>query len=209
MSSRIARSGLAIAVAASALTVCFAVPSETGSKSSSDKAVFVVYTEKGSKKNHFDPSGWMGDYGDLKVDQGWRENPAEGQTCIKITYSGKRTQGAGWSGIYWQRPSNNWGNKSGGYDLSKRKALTFWARGGAAGEKISEFKMGGIAGQAEKGDSDSATTGPITLTSEWKKYTIDLNGKDLSYVIGGFCFAVNADDNPNGFNIYLDEIRYE
>jgi hypothetical protein len=186
-----------------------ATKADTSAASKAAGSYFYVYSESGSRVNHFIPSGWMGDYGDLKVDQGWKDNPAEGQTCIKVSYSGKRAQGAGWAGVYWQQPSSNWGNKAGGYDLSKYHKVTFWARGGAGGEKIGEFKVGGISGQAEKGDSDAATTGPVTLTSDWKKYTIDLSGKDMSYIIGGFCFAANADDNPKGFDLYLDEIRYE
>ncbi len=218
MSSATSKSGIAVALAVSALAVCLAAPKKSGSsklapgsaaKASSEGQYFYVYTEQGSKFNHYAPSGWMGDYGDLKVDQGWKDNPAEGKTCIRITYSAKRSQGAGWAGIYWQQPANNWGNKAGGYDLSKYKSVTFWVRGGAGGEKMGEFKAGGISGQMEKGDSDTATTGPVTLTADWKKYTIDLAGKDLSYIIGGFCFAANADDNPNGFDLYLDEIRYE
>jgi len=211
MKSLLSKSGIAVALTTSLLMVCLAAKDKSASDASGGSAgqYFYVYTEQGSKANHFAPSGWMGDYGDIKIDQGYKENPAEGKTCMRVTYSAKRTQGAGWSGIYWQQPAANWGDKSGGYDLSKYKTLTFWARGGAGGEKIGEFKMGGISGQSQKGDSDTATTGPVTLTAEWKKYTIDLAGKDLSYIIGGFCFAANADDNPNGFDLYLDEIRYE
>lgn len=196
--------GLVLLLAAGAFAVALAADA-TAKKGS----YFYVYSENGSKANHFTPSGWMGDYGDIRVDQGWKDNPAEGQTCIKVSYSAKRSQGAGWSGVYFQQPGNNWGNKPGGYDLSKYHRLTFWARGGTGREKIGEFKIGGISGQAEKGDSDTATSGPVTLTNTWQKYTIDLTGKDMSYIIGGFCLAANADDNPKGFDIYLDEIRYE
>ena len=49
----------------------------------------------------------------------------------------------------------------------------------------------------------------MVLTQEWKQYTIDLRGKDLSYMIGGFCWATNADVNPEGATFYLDEIKYE
>jgi len=171
------------------------------------KNTFYVYQDKGSRLNHYIPSGWMGDYGDLKIDDGSTNDPADGKTCVKITYSGKATQGANWAGIFWQHPANNWGEKPGGFDLSGMKRLTFWARGENGGEKIAEFKMGGITG--EHGDSDSASVGPVTLTKEWKKYTIDLADKNLSHIVGGFCWSASRDDNPNGFVIYLDEIRYE
>jgi hypothetical protein len=63
---------------------------------------FAVYLENNSKQNHFAPSGWMGDYGDIKLDLACKENPRSGNSCIKIVYSAKSTQGAGWMGIYWQ-----------------------------------------------------------------------------------------------------------
>lgn len=168
---------------------------------------FYVYQDKGASVNHFIPSGWMGDYGDLRIEDGNSENPADGKSAIKWTYNGQAKQGANWAGVFWQNPANNWGDKAGGYDLKGYKRLTFWARGGKGGEKIAEFKVGGITG--EHGDSDSASVGPIELTKEWKKHTIDLAGKDLQRIIGGFAWSASRDDNPEGFTLYLDEIRFE
>ena len=168
---------------------------------------FYVYDDFMSTKNHYAPSGWMGDFGDIKLDQSCSENPKAGKTCIKITYTAEMKQAAGWTGIFWQQPANNWGDKKGGFDLSGATKLTFWAKGAKGGEKIAEFKMGGITG--EYPDSDSAVIGPIELTNNWEQYSIDLAGKDLSYIIGGFCFAASKDDNSNGFVIYLDDIVYE
>lgn len=169
--------------------------------------VFYIYQDKGSHENHFIPSGWMGDYGDLKLDDGNKEKPQSGSTAIKWTYTGEAKQGANWAGCFWQSPANNWGDKAGGYDLTAYKRLTFYARGAKGGEKVAEFKVGGITG--EHGDSDSQAIGPVTLTPEWKKYTIDLADKNLSNIIGGFAWSASHDDNPNGFVIYLDEIRFE
>ena len=168
---------------------------------------FYVFRDQGARDNHFAPSGWMGDYGDLKVNPGLTENPHSGKTAVKITYSAKMTQNAGWTGIYWQQPANNWGDKKGGYNLSGATKLTFWARGEKGGEKISEFKVGGITG--EYPDSDSASLGPVELTSDWKQYTIDLADKDLTNIIGGFCWSASKDDNPNGFVIFIDDIVFE
>jgi len=168
---------------------------------------FDVYTDRWAPNNHYVPSGWMGDYGDMNVNDGWTETPYSGKTCIKLSYSAKVTQGAGWCGIYWQNPANNWGARDGGFDLTGASTLSFWARGENGGEVITEFKMGGITG--EYGDSDSAGMGPVVLTQEWKKYVIDLSGIDLSYISGGFCWSANKMENPEGFVIYLDDIRYE
>ena len=168
---------------------------------------FYVYADRGSISNHFIPSGWMGDSSDIKIDIGSIENPYFGKTCIKFTYGNKATNGARWAGVYWQNPPNNWGGVDGGLDFSKATKITFWARGEKGGERIEEFKMGGIMG--EFSDSDTSGIGPVVLDKEWKQYTIDLKGKDLSYVIGGFCWSTNLDVNPDGAVFYLDEIKYE
>jgi hypothetical protein len=174
-----------------------------------DSKAFYVYAEKGSKKNHYIPSGWMGNYGDFKFDDANKTDCVDGLTCIKITYSSKNTQGAGWGGIYWVHPAGNWGEKSGGFDLSGFTRLTFWARADQDNVTINEFKMGGITG--EFGDSDSASIGPITLTRDWKKYEIKFEpSANLKHIIGGFCFATANDVVPeNGYSMYLDEVRYE
>jgi len=197
--------GLLLAVAVVAGVASFSFAAKAASSSSFKP--FAVYVENGSKDNHFAPSGWMGDYGDIKMNLACAETPRSGQTCIKITYSAKMSQNAGWMGIFWQQPANNWGEKKGGFNLTGAKKLTFWARGAQGGEKIAEFKMGGITG--EYSDTDSVTMGPIELTKEWKQYTLDLSGKDLSNIIGGFCFALSKEDNPNGCIFYIDDIIYE
>jgi len=168
---------------------------------------FYIYSDRGSVKNHYIPSGWMGDYGDIKYDGASQDSPYFGTTCIKIAYCACAYQGARWAGIYWQNPANNWGSIDGGFDISKATKLTFWARGAKGGERVEEFKVGGING--DFGDSDSQSVGPIELTTDWKQYTIDLTGKNLSNIIGGFCWTANIDGNPTGFVIYLDEIKFE
>jgi hypothetical protein len=173
----------------------------------SENVPFYIYADSRSINNHFIPSGWMGDYGDIKYDGTSKEDPYLGDTCIKIIYTGQGTQGARWAGIYWQNPANNWGTVDAGFDLSRAAKLTFWARGAKGGERIEEFKVGGIMG--EYSDSDSASIGPVILNKEWTQYSIDLKGKDMSYVIGGFCWATNVDVNPEGVTFYLDEIKYE
>jgi hypothetical protein len=166
---------------------------------------FVVYTDSFNKANHYIPSGWMGDFGDIKITDKWATNPKTGKTCLQIKYTAERKQSAGWAGIYWQNPANNWGTMKGGYDLTGAKQLTFWARGEKGGELI-EFKCGGIAG--EYPDSAVGTTGPIEMTKDWQMYAIELDGEDLSYINGGFCVVFSADSNPDGMTFYIDEIQY-
>jgi hypothetical protein len=168
---------------------------------------FNVYTDKNARGNHFAPSGWMGDYNDIAFTDAWQDDVYSGNTCIKITYRPNASQGARWVGMYWQNPPNNWGEKKGGFDLTGAKKLTFYARGEKGGERIEEVKVGGINGTYP--DSDIATAGPIILTRDWQQYSIDLRGKDLSYISGGFVWATNLDANPDGATFYFDDIRYE
>ncbi|MBN1823957.1 MAG: hypothetical protein JW803_06545 [Endomicrobiales bacterium] len=169
--------------------------------------VFVVYSDDEAKENHFTPSGWMGDYGDIRINQGWKETVHSGKTSIKLVYTAKMTQNAGWVGVYWQHPASNWGDKKDGFNLTGASRLTFWAKGEEGGETVTEFKVGGITGEFP--DSDSAAIGPVELTKKWQKYSIELEGKDLTNVIGGFCWSASKDDNPNGMTIYIDDIQFE
>jgi hypothetical protein len=169
--------------------------------------VFLVYEDKTTGGNHYAPSGWMGDYTDLKLDYGYKKKPHAGLSCIKIEYNVRESQRAGWAGMFWQNPSGNWGEKKGGYNLTGATKLTFWARGEKGNEKIKKFKVGGISGTYP--DSCSVDFGPVVLKKKWRKYTINLKKKDLSYINGGFCWVAVAGDNPNGMIFYLDDIKYE
>lgn len=171
---------------------------------------FYVYADAGSLDNHYIPSGWMPATAakDLKLDPNWKNLPFSGDSCIRTEY--KNNSGTRWAGIYWQQPANNWGTvPNAGFNLQGATKLTFWARGDKGGETINEFKVGGIS-SGEHIDSDSVSIGPVQLSKEWKQYEVDLRGKDLSYIIGGFAWATNIDVNdPEGVVFYLDEIKYE
>ena len=167
---------------------------------------FNVYSDKNSNDNHFVPSGWMGDVGAVNMDLGCVEDYYSGSSSIRIDYNGELPQGAGWAGVYWQHPENNWGQIDGGFNLGSASRLTFWAKGKKGGEKL-EFKVGGVTGLNP--DSDITSIGPIALTTEWKQYEIDLADVDTSYISGGFVWAASRMDNPYGFIVFLDEIKYE
>jgi hypothetical protein len=168
---------------------------------------FYVFKSFHSPENHYVPSGWMGDYRDLKFNDYFKPKGKNMHPHIQIVYSAQGTQGANWAGIYWQHPPNNWGNREGGYNLNGAKHLLFTARGEKGDEVIAEFKVGGIEGNYR--DSGAAAIGPLSLTKDWKEYSIDLDGQELSSIAGGFCVTMNRDGNPKGATIYLDNIRFE
>jgi hypothetical protein len=204
---------LLVVLVALAMAIPMAVMAqeETAPATTEKPKEFVVYADKGSKVNHYIPSGWMGDTSDIKINEQCAENPHSGTTCLQFIYSAKRSQNQGWAGVTWQNPAQNWGNKKGGFDLTGMTKLSFWARGAKGGEVIDKVKIGGIGIEDKKPypDSVSVEMGPIELTPDWKQYTINLAGKDLSYISGGFCWVMKADVNPEGATFYLDDIKFE
>jgi len=70
-----------------------------------------------------------------------------------------------------------------------------------------EFFVGGIRG-SHPDSSTQTSTGYLTLTHNWQKYTVNVASKDLNYVIGGFGWVTNNHNNPNGATFYLDDIKY-
>ncbi len=172
-------------------------------------APFMVYQDKASK-NRFTPSGYMPTGECIGLDDAWQYDPHDGKTSVRILYDTSCSKaGRKWAGIYWQNPADTWGDRKGGYDLTGAVRLTFWAKGEIGGERIEEFRTGGLGVNNLYPDSDSAFIGPVILTNEWKQYMIDLRGKDLSYISGGFAWVANVESNPHHCTFYLDDIRFE
>jgi hypothetical protein len=114
-------------------------------------------------------------------------------------------QPGGWGGMVWQSPESDWGDKPGGYNLTGASKLTFWARGEDGGEKV-DFSNGGIHKDKPFFDTSEAKVS-VVLTKDWKQYSINLTGKDLSCIKTGFGWSLRGAGKPVTF--YLDDIRYE
>lgn len=153
---------------------------------------------------NFAPSGYMGDVSDLKITGLYAKAYRQKYPSLKITYLAEGR--AGWCGMLWQNPPNNWGELDGGYNLSKASKLTFWAKGEKGGEVV-EFKIGGTLSVYP--DSASISTGDITLKDKWTRYRIDLRDADLHYISAGFGFVLEQYKNEEGCTFYLDDIKYE
>lgn len=149
----------------------------------------------------YSPSGWMGDSGSLTMDAASRENPHEGETCMKFSYARRE----GWTGVVWQDPPNDWGDRAGGYDLRGATRLSFWVRGAAGGERL---KFGvGIIGKDHEFFDTATVERMVTLTQEWTRVEIGLRGKDLRRIKSGFWWTLAGQGAPVTF--YLDEVRFE
>jgi len=163
-------------------------------------------------QNRFVASGYMGDgeYGDeyIKFEGANESDPHSPPTCIKIKYIFGPQK---YAGIYWQNKPDNWGDRA-GTDYSRKgfTKVTFYAKG-ETGKEVVEFKSGGIHDpQKSYHDSYEESTGRITLTQEWEKYEINLEGVDLSSVIGGFCWVASKDyNNQNSITFFVDNIQFE
>src|SRR5205823_9481233 len=80
-----------------------------------DDGAFYVYLDAGSPKNHYKPSGYMGDLKNIHIIEAYEQNPHSGKTCIRIQcdkfsrFPNALTGAKGWAGVFWQEPPNNWG----------------------------------------------------------------------------------------------------
>jgi hypothetical protein len=147
------------------------------------------------------PSGWIGTTSAIGYAGDCAVNPHSGKTCIKLDYR----QGGDWGGILWQSPESDWGDKPGGYNLTGARKLSFWARGEDGGEQV-DFSYGGIGKDKPFHDTSDGRVS-VNLTKEWKQYSIDLAGKDLSCIKTGFGWTLRGAGKPVTF--YLDDIQYE
>ncbi len=159
-----------------------------------------LYAEDGGPQPYV-PAGYMGTTAAIKMDPACTVQPHSGKTCLKIDY----TYLDNWGGVVWQDPANDWGDKPGGLDLTGAKQISFWARGDKGGEAVT-FVYGLLGSDKTYSDSSTGKT-EVTLTKDWKQYTIPLTGKDLSQIKTGFAWTLAANGHPVTF--YLDDIRYE
>ncbi|HWW63076.1 MAG TPA: hypothetical protein VN181_17000, partial [Thermoanaerobaculia bacterium] len=182
-----------------------------------------VYEDVSSPGNHFPVPAKIPDPSThVTLDGSWTDNPHSGATSLRCEF--KPSPGEFFGGYYFQNgafsgtqtgPSANFGTvPNAGLDLSGATALTFWARGASGGEQI-EFFVAGVGRDGQSGapvtpypDSSPRVPGvgtTTTLTTSWQKFTIDLTGRDLSYVLGGFAWV--AAGAPATF--FVDDIQYE
>lgn len=168
----------------------------------------------------FIPSGWMGDaekQGVLQVDELSTQRPRSPLPhSEQWTYRPKLGRN-GWAAVAWQYPEKNWGEKP-GKDWSKRgfTRVTVWARGlrdrRSTLPKL-QFKAGGNTNPDPTKYPNQASFEVegdfVTLTEEWKQYSLDLKGQDLSRVASAFTLVLRAQDiGPDGAIFYLDDIEY-
>ena len=156
-------------------------------------------------ESNFVPCGFIGDIQNITYIPDCQYSPHSDPTSIKISYIRGPLR---WAGIYLLNDSCNWGIRN-GYNLSSNRLtkITFWAKGENGGESV-QFKAGGVGWRGPQTSfKDSFDYEPklsVRLDTIWQQFTLDLTGKDLSNVIGGFYWGANST-----VTIYLDDLFYE
>ena len=122
-----------------------------------------------------------------------------GTTSIRIDVPAENDPQGGYiGGIFVDR-----GN---GRDLTNYDALTFWAKGSVTAE-IGLFGFG----TDFEGDKNAVGLNNITLSTDWRKYTIPIpDASKLVQEKGVFAFSAGtANTSGLGYTFWMDEIRFE
>ncbi|MBL8049382.1 MAG: hypothetical protein JNJ45_11945 [Chthonomonas sp.] len=163
------------------------------------KLPLAIYQDSGENLT-FVPSGFMGDTAAFKVDFNSPVQPKVGTRCASFSFE----KPDGWAGLVFQYPANDWGELPGAVDLSAAHGLHFWMRGERGGEKV-KVECGILKADKKYGDSGTGAR-ELTLTKEWREYTIDLAGQDLSRMKTGFVLVMAGSGSPQ--KIFLDAAEY-
>ena len=175
------------------------------------ESCFQVYADESHVHNHFFPSGFMGDVGDIRCED-TAEDVHSGATAIKVTYN-QSEGGLGWAGIVWQFPANNWGTLPGGFDLRGNRYVTFWAKSTRPDQMV-HFDVGGLGRKPGTCECNSLAQYPeslcpavevtCNLTNQWFRYAIAIPAdRDLHHVISGFFWTAS-----NSVAFYLDDVYW-
>ena len=188
----------------------------------------VIYDDHESGSS-WSPSGWMkgpssdwtaADVKRLRVTHP-RRDPVRGPTCMRVEWSPERADS--WAGIAFLSTEDDFSVYP-GRDLTGATTLSFWARGDC-GNEVVELSFAGIdcrrtdaAASALTGPqapcrswdtSESVSTGSILLEPRWRRYELDLRGRCLENVLGGFIIVFSAAPNVGECCFELDEITID
>ena len=142
---------------------------------------------------YFAPSGFMGDgaggtalVADVGASCAERPDGALGD-CYRFTYTAETML---WAGVYWQFPPNNWGSMEGKPIEPGATEVSFWAAGGAGGEKL-KVTVGGVKDVTLPYSDTLKAELTVDLTTTMTRYTVPLGGQSYDKVIGGFSWVAN------------------
>ena len=143
-------------------------------------------------------------FGYLKVHDGYIDTERHCEFCIRVEY----VPGPG--GVAGMAFRNDIG-----FDLSTAKKVTFYAMGQDGGELI-KFKAAGKKVNTEVSDEEifknvkfDKTTKVVTLTTDWKRFEIDLSNSDLRGITHPFGFEISKDHNKADSVVFIKGVKYD
>jgi Glycosyl hydrolases family 2, TIM barrel domain len=187
---------------AATANVTVRVSGPTGSSRAHPAALPLAVYSESAEASGYVPSGWMGDTKAIELDPAWVDRPQSGKTCLRCAFNANK----GWGGVAWQNPPNDWGERAGGYDLTRARKLTFFARGEQGGEEVN-FEFGIIPPHRNFPDTGRGRLEKLVLGKDWQRYEIPITGQDLTRIKTGFAWTVRSRGKPVIF--YLDNILWE
>jgi hypothetical protein len=152
----------------------------------------------------FVPSGYEGDYMAVTMPLdptcgGNRSSASAMGNCHPVTYKPLAAGPgvAGWAGVLWQHPANNWGTAAGYAIPTGATKVSFWARGDLGGE-VATFIVGFAVTPTPTSPCVDTVSGSLrqTLTTTWTHYTIPFAGQYGVGVISPFGYVIGAADQP-------------
>jgi len=153
------------------------------------------------------PGGKIGDVDDISAGLDLRD-PRAADSTLRIDYRPRRSGGQGWAGLYFLYPDGNWG-QSPGRNLSGARKLSFAVC--ADRDTRAEFLVGGIRDPklAHPDSLAKISTGAIDVGPQWERHEINLAGRDLSSVIGGFGIATSREPDARPRSLFLSDIAID
>lgn len=152
----------------------------------------------------------IGDGRAITLDARASQNPHSGASNFAIRVEPQRAGSAGWAGVYFLFPEDNWGAAA-GRDLGGATRLGFRAR---ADRRMSvQFLSGGL-NRDRAGGPHRDSYGPVgghetIIDGEWRRHEIDLTGQDLASVIGAFAVVARWAKDDAAYAIELDDVVIE
>jgi hypothetical protein len=170
-----------------------------------------IYKDAKSPENSGVWSNWMPDASAslmMRLNLESDDSPLGRGTCIAVEVNFNKTDRP-WCGIA-VGCRNCWGLEPPEkcYDLRCARALVFWARGDAGGERI-QVKVAITGNHQPSGDSlkEPVASPWYTLTKSWAMYQLPLPGENMERVITPFVFVTEHERNEHpAFKFFLDEI---
>ncbi len=165
------------------------------------KLPFYVYKD-GDSDLPYIPTAYMGNTKMLGVNPKSTRTKHSGDYSLAISYG----DNDGWFGIGFVDPPDDWGERLGGYNLSGATKFSFWAKASSNNVKAS-IGFGLIGKDKKYYDTEQKQLKDIKLTTEWKQYTIDISGSDLSCIRSGLVIYSGGSGSPQF--IWLDDVVFE